>query len=210
MEKIRKEAKKFFSGSTGSHDFDHIERVFMLCKHIGKVEKADLKILLTAALLHDIGRPAQDQSGGKICHAEEGAKLASKLLIKLGWKPEEIEKVNHCILSHRYRGNVKPQSLEAKILSDADKIDAIGAVGIGRDFLFAGEIGAMLHNRPGTKIEETAQYSKDDTAYREYFLKLRFIKERILTNEGRRLAEGRDKFMHEFFDRFLSEIKGEI
>jgi len=101
-----------------------------------------------------------------------------------------------------------PRTIEAQVLFDADKLDAIGAVGIGRAFLFAGEVGARLHNSH-ENIEETRPYSKEDTGYREYRLKLSKIKDRILTAEGKRLAADRDAYMVSFFDRFLFEYAGE-
>ncbi len=93
------------------------------------------------------------------------------------------------------------------MLFDADKLDAIGAVGVARAFLFAGEIGARLHS-PDVKIEDTQPYSENDTGYREYRLKLRKIKNRMLTDEGKKLADERHRFMAEFFKRFINEYKG--
>jgi uncharacterized protein len=97
--------------------------------------------------------------------------------------------------------------LEAKVLFDADKLDAIGAVGVARTFLFAGEVGAKLHN-PHVELQNTAPYTAEDTGYREYKLKLSRIKDRMLTQEGRRLAEERHTFMEMFFDRLTEEHKG--
>ncbi len=100
-----------------------------------------------------------------------------------------------------------PKSLEAKILFDADKLDSIGAVGIGRAFLFAGEVGAKLHNGH-QDLSKTVSYSREDTAYREFQVKLRKIKDRLLTPSGRKLAEGRHRFMVRFFERLDAEVKG--
>jgi uncharacterized protein len=97
---------------------------------------------------------------------------------------------------------------EAKALFDADKLDAIGAVGVARAFLFAGEVGARLHS-PEADIEATEPYSIDDTGYREFKVKLCKIKDRIMTQAGRKLAEERHAFMEEFFQRFLEEYGGE-
>jgi uncharacterized protein len=119
------------------------------------------------------------------------------------------QKVNivHCIRSHRYRGNHVPKTWEAKVLFDADKLDAIGAVGVARAFLFAGEVGARLH-RPDVDIDETQPYSVDDTGYREYAVKLRKIKDRMLTETGKNIAGGRHDFMVDFFERFIREHEG--
>ena len=113
----------------------------------------------------------------------------------------------HCIQSHRFRGLHAPQTPEAKVLFDADKLDAIGAVDEARAYLFAGEVGARLHN-PDADIKNTRPYSEDDTGFREYKVKLSKIKERILTHEGRKLAGERHRFMEDLFNRFFEEYEG--
>lgn len=209
IDQITKRAEEFFSDSKGSHDWEHTMRVYSLCLHIGKKENADLKILKISAILHDIGRKHQDDCNGKICHAEKGAMMARELLSEFEIDNEEINKIVHCIETHRFRGNKIPVSKGAKVLFDADKLDSIGAVGIGRAFLFAGEIGAKLHNQ-NVDIDKTESYSKEDTAYREYMVKLRKVRSRMLTNEGCRIADERHKFMVEFFDRLNKEVEGDL
>ena len=204
---IKIEAKRYFENAKGSHDWEHTERVYNLCMHIGKEEKADIGILKLAAILHDIGREYQDKTNGRVCHAEKGALLARELLGKHAMDKERIDKVIHCIECHRFRGDRIPQSKEAKVLYDADKLDSIGAVGIGRAFLFAGEVGAQLHNI-GVDVEKTEPYTKEDTAYREFMFKLKKVKDKMLTEEGKRIAEERHAFMEEFFDRLNKEING--
>jgi len=206
---IREDAKKFFEKSNGCHDFHHTERVYNLCMHIGKKENANLEILGTAALLHDIGREEEMRTKGEICHAEHGSKIAKTILEKNNFNKEDIDKIVHCILCHRFRKNKVPESKEAKILFDADKLDSIGAVGLGRAFLFAGEVGARLHDE-NVDIEKTSSYSKEDTAYREFLIKLSKIRERLFTLEGKKIAEERHRYMEDFFKRLNREIKGEI
>lgn len=206
---LREEVKKVFADAGGSHDWEHTERVVTLCLHIGKKERADLKVLHLAALLHDIGRKHQDRANGTICHAERGAAMARALLAGYGVDEALIEKVVHCIETHRFRGDHVPQSKEAQVLFDADKLDAMGATGIGRAFLFAGEVGARLHDKD-IVVEKTTAYSREDTAYREYLVKLVKLKDRMLTEEGRRMAKTRHQFMVEFFDRLNREMEGEL
>lgn len=209
FKEIKKEIKKYFKKTRGSHDWSHVERVYKLSLKIGKKEKADLETLKLAAILHDVGRKHQDEVNGKIDHAEIGARLTREILEKYKFGKEKIEKIIHCIETNRFRGNKKPKSKEAKILFDADKLDAIGAIGIGRAFLFAGEIGAKLHNK-NLKIEKTKEYSKEDTAYREFMVKLRKIAGRMFTKEGKRIAKERHKFMVNFFDRLNKEVDGKL
>ncbi len=207
IDEIKRFAEKFFNGSPGSHDWDHTVRVHRLCLHIGKVENADMEVLELAAYLHDIGRAFQDESKGNVCHAEKGAEIAEGLLSEYPISPERKANIVRAIRSHRFRGNHAPESLEAKILFDADKLDAIGAIGVGRAFQFAGEMGARLHN-PSINPEDTDPYTEEDTGYREFKIKLSKIKDRIITAEGRRIAGERHEFMEFFFRRFLSEYQG--
>lgn len=198
-----------FSQARLSHDWDHTERVYNLCMHIGAIEGADLQVLALAAYLHDIGRSHQDRSHGQLCHAEEGARMSREILEAYPLETRHKENIVHCVLTHRYRNHHAPETLEAKVLFDADKLDAIGAVGIARAYLFAGEVGAMLHN-PHRDPQDTLPYTRDDTGYREFRVKLSHIKDRMLTAEGRRMAAERHAFMELFFERFLKEHAGEL
>jgi len=201
-------AKEQCNGARGSHAWDHTLRVVRLCRHIGPLESADMVVLLSAAFLHDIGRGYQDKARGAICHAEKGASLAAPFVATLPFSEDQKTNILHCILSHRFRGKQGPETLEARALFDADKLDAIGAVGVARAYLFAGEVGACLHN-PDVHIKDTRPYSKDDTGYREFRVKLRKVRERILTDTGRHMAEERHQFMEQFFNRFIQEFNGE-
>jgi len=198
-----------FKTAKGSHDWEHTKRVYNMCIHICNVEKGDLEIVQYAALLHDIGRSEEDKHLGKVSHEKLGAKMARKILIDFKVKDEKIEQIIHCILTHRYREATNPQTLEAKILFDADKLDAIGAIGIGRAFVFAGEVGAVVHNK-NIDIKNTTSYSKEDSAYREFLVKLIKVKDRMYTDEGIRLAKDRHEFMVEFFKRINLEVEGVI
>ena len=189
----------------GCHGPDHSARVHRTALYLGRLMGARLDILSAAALLHDIGRRHETESRGAICHAGKGAGLARTILIELGFAAATIERIVHCIATHRYRDASHPQSLEARILYDADKLDSVGAIGIGRAFLFAGQLGARLHNE-GSDIRNTDSYSVEDTAYREFKVKLCKVKDRMLTPEGRRLAEERHAFMEVFFERLEREI----
>ncbi len=209
VESVKDQARKLFLKASGSHDWDHTRRVVALCEHIGRVEKANLKVLSVAAYLHDIGRCHQDNSSGRQCHARKGARMAASILDKLPLSGSKKENIVHCVRAHRFRENHAPKTLEAQVLFDADKLDAIGAVGVARAYLFAGEVGARLHN-PDIDVTAEPAYSENDTGYREYLVKLRHIHTRMLTREGRRLAGERHAFMASFFERFISEIEGRL
>jgi len=205
----RKMAARLLDGDRGSHDWEHTLRVYRLCQDIGPPEGADMIVLPVAALLHDIGRGRQDEGRGDICHAVHGAALAADLVANLPLTEDQKTNVVHCIRAHRFRKAPQPQTAEARVLFDADKLDAIGAVGIARAYQFAGEVGARLHNS-NHNVRDTRPYSREDTGYREYQVKLRHIKDRMLTETGRRVAEGRHRFMVQFFERFVAEIEGRL
>jgi len=207
LEAVRRAARPYFRHARGSHAWDHTVRVYDLCLRIGRREKADLEILKLAALLHDVGREEEDRSNGRVCHARKSAELARRILRKHGIGRGRSVRVIRCIETHRFRGRRVPDSVEGKVLFDADKLDSIGAVGIGRAFLFAGEVGARLHD-PDIRLDETRPYTREDTAYREFLVKLSKIKGRMFTREGRRIARERHRFMVEFFDRLNRETTG--
>jgi uncharacterized protein len=201
-------AKEKMNRFHSSHGWDHVERVVRLAEKIAKSEEeACLFIVKTAAVLHDIARTDELEENGRLCHAERGSAAAYEFLTGMGLDPGTAGRIRDCILSHRYRNDHAPDSIEARILYDADKLDSIGAIGIGRAFLFSGEIGAELHD-PDIDVSRTRAYGREDTAYREYMVKLRFIKDRMLTAEGKRLAEERHRFMADFFRRLNEESRG--
>ncbi len=207
LHQIKIAARKWLDTANGSHDWQHTLRVVRLAKTIGESQAADLLVLETAAYLHDIGRSRQDKSKGELCHAQESARLAEPLVCGLNISGKRRDNILHCIASHRFRREPAPRTLEAKVLFDADKLDAIGAVGIARAYLFAGELGASLHN-PDLPPEQARPYSKEDTGYREYVVKLSKVRGRMLTPKGREMAAERHAFMENFFNRFLEEYEG--
>jgi uncharacterized protein len=193
----------------GSHGYDHVRRVLALCGHLAGETGADDEVLTLAALLHDVGRSEEDRSDGSTCHAEAGAKMAGEILARHGAPRPLAKRVRECVVQHRFRKGTPPRSLEAKILFDADKLDALGAVGIGRTFLFAGEVGARMHNT-AAEARKAKAYSSGDTAFREYLVKLRHLPGKMTTPEGRRMARERAAYMENFFRRLNAETKGRM
>ncbi len=196
--------------SPACHDWDHTLRVLNTARHLARVEGADLAVVEFAAVLHDVGRPAELADQGRTCHAEQSAALARELLPAAGIRePAFVEHVAACVRTHRYRRRTEeqPATLEARVLFDADKLDSLGAIGIGRAFHFAGRIGARVHNTAAEALASTS-YSREDSAYREFLVKLRFLHERLLTPEGRRIARARHQFMTAFFEELDRETSG--
>lgn len=208
VDRVRSIIIERMAANNGSHDFDHTDRVYNLAVFLAKAEGADLEIVQLAALLHDIARQEECDSGGEIKHAPRGAEMAREILLDLEAAEDRIEWICDCIAHHSFRSEDTLETLEEKIIFDADKLDAIGAIGLGRAFVFAGEVGARVHDKD-VDIENTAEYSRDDTAYREFLIKLHKIKDRMQTEEGRRIAEQRHQFMVDFFEQMNAEVVGE-
>ena len=215
INKIEERAKKYFIDSSGCHDWQHVERVRKNALKIAKVEKADLVIVELSALFHDIAKNLEIKKQGKFCHAEKGAEMAAEILKEYNIDEEVIKNICHSIKSHRFRNNHQPQTIEAKVLQDADRLDAIGAIGIARVFLFAGNI-AQKNLYTGQEEKQAARanpeqfsYTKDDSAYLEYLVKLRHLKDLMQTNTGKIIAVDRTNYMDKFFKRFWQEVGGE-
>lgn len=201
-----------------AHKLDHIYRVYDLCILIGEHEEnVDFDVLLPAALLHDIARAEESQDKtGQIDHAILGGELAAKILLDLGYERNRVSGIKHCIQSHRYRTDKKPETIEAKILFDADKLDILGAVGISRAFMIAGQYGQSLfeENDIDTYINENTVRNgrlKDVSKHSpliEYEVKLKKIPEKLFTVKGKSIAISRLRFMKDFFDTLRLEVRG--
>lgn len=173
LEEKRDEIQAYVKGvfqASGSHGYDHVLRVTRLCELIGAREGADMAVLIPAALLHDIARPIEEECG--IPHEIEGARIAEHFLREIRYKVRLIPAIIHAIRAHRFSTDTTPETLEAQILSDADKLDAMGAIGIARTFMQAGEKGGDLPDATD-HIHE----------------KLLKLKSRMYTHTGRERAE---------------------
>jgi uncharacterized protein len=209
LRKLSNAVRKRLESAPGCHDWTHTWRVLHNARIIASGEKkADIRVVEAAAVLHDIARPEELKSKGKLCHALIGSEISEKYLRDCGFRGDEfIKNVCNCVKTHRYRGRGgrTPSSIEEKIVYDADKLDSLGAVGVGRAFHFAGRIGAKLHNTEEEALGSKS-YSPDDSAYREYLVKLRHIHGKMLTKTGRKIARQRSDFMHKFFNQMNAEV----
>jgi len=206
IDKISAIAKEYFKDAVAGHDWFHVERVHKLAMHIGRLEGADLSILEPAVLLHDIGRTAEDK-GAVDCHAKEGARLAKEILAGLNYPKDKVEKIARCIAVHRYKDQFKPESKEEKVLQDADRLDALGAVGIARIFAFGGEHKREIYN---PAVQPAEYKSAANTSLNHFYEKIFNIKpETFKTQTARELAKDRYAFTKLFVDKFLKEWIGE-
>ena len=203
------EARRYYEGADAIHDFDHVLRVLALAERIGRTEGAAMEIVQTAALLHDVGR-AQAEARG-LDHAACAAEQAREILA--GQPAAKVEAVAHAIAAHRFRTQPEPATLEAQVLFDADKLDAIGAVGVARAFAHGGAHGQRLW-APVASVDVARWKNEGDdphahTPVHEFVVKLSRLKERLFTATGRAIAEERHATMVAFFERFDAEVRGE-
>ena len=207
------EARTWYSAQDAVHDFNHVLRVYHLAQRLALSEGADLEIVLAAALLHDAqgvqGSGISDQA--RLEHHHTSADFAAAVLFASGWPDERVKAVQHCIRAHRFRDNREPpQTLEAKVLFDADKLDAIGAIGVARAIAYAAQAGQPAYAQPSQQFITAGETESGEphSAYHEYLFKLQKLKERLFTESARSLAEERHRFMVEFFERLVEEVKG--
>jgi uncharacterized protein len=213
------------------HGFDHVLRVYKLAERLAAAEGADMEIVRAAALLHD----AQGESGtgedrsvpgdseflaekgsnlsdsGRGDHQNLSARFARGVLEAEGWEEGRIAAVEHCIRAHRFRKTEEqPGTIEAQVLFDADKLDAIGAIGVARAVAYAAREGKQFYWPPSdhflTSGEEEA--GEPHSAYHEYLFKLRKLKDRLYTPYGRLLALERHERMVSFFEQLAIEVDG--
>lgn len=189
-----------------AHDKDHIYRVLYNAMDIAATEKnVDYDVLICACLLHDIGRKEQFENP-KLCHAMVGGDKSYRFLVNNQFDSSFAEKVKHCIQTHRYRQNNPPQSLEAKILFDADKIDATGAVGIARTLFYKGTVSEPLYSLlPDGRVSDGTNDEKP-SFFQEHKYKLEKLYNRFYTKRGNEIAKERQKMAVAFYNAMLKEV----
>ncbi|MFA5184623.1 MAG: HD domain-containing protein [Patescibacteria group bacterium] len=207
-----------------AHDMDHVMRVYNLALTIAQEEPGvDLEVLEAATLLHDIGglKEAEDPTG-QTDHAAVGAAMARPIIEAVGFPAAKISHVQACILSHRYRTDNKPQTIEAKILFDADKLDAIGAIGIARGFAWVGKNNAKIYKRVddleayarenlvGGKFDGRIKDRSKHSSQIQWELKNKRLVEKLYTASARKIGAARISFDQLYMDRLEREVKGEI
>ncbi|MEE9216629.1 MAG: hypothetical protein V3U32_04260, partial [Anaerolineales bacterium] len=144
-------------------------------------------------------------------HENASSDFAREILGAKGWSEDRIEAVVECVLSHRYRGRKRPESLEAKILFDADKLDVLGAFGVARTIGYAVQAGQPAFAEPSEKFLASGEREPGEphSAYHEYLFKLRHVRERLLTEPARRWAAKRERVLVSFFEQLAAEARGD-
>ena len=193
-----------------AHDTEHIRRVLYLALEIAETEPAaDCDVLIAASLLHDIGREEQFRDPS-LCHARVGAEKAHQFLLDHDFSPDFAAHVRDCVRTHRFRSDDPPATIEAKILFDADKLDATGAIGIARTFFYAAQVGQPLYTvlPDGTVSDGSAEEAPGvHSVLREYKVKLEKIYDRFLTQKGQEIARQRQAAAVSIYEDILREAR---
>jgi uncharacterized protein len=192
------------NGGDGSHDLSHLQRVWKNAAAICAEENGDAEVLLAAALLHDCVS-VEKNSPQRAQASRLSAEKASTILASLGWEEQKIRKVAHAIEAHSFSAGVAPETLEARILHDADRLDAIGMLGAARCFYVAGRMGCALYDPADPKALDRPY---DDTRYAidHFQTKLLKLADGFQTTTGARFAQLRQERLRRFLDEFIDEI----
>ena len=195
ISKAMEYARQIFAGDGSGHDFDHTLRVYHMAVRIAGEEGADVEMVALAALLHDVD---DHKLSPETCEHKD---RAVAFLKSQGVDAQKIHGIVEIISQISFSaGNGRPSTLEGMCVQDADRLDAIGAIGIGRAFAFGGSRGRRMHDPDGL----------DKTATVEHFYdKLFKLKDLMTTPTGKNLARQRDEFMHSFLEQFYAEAVGE-
>lgn len=196
------------------HGFDHVLRVLHMAERLAHQEGADLEVVRAAVLLHDAVDPDAAEQGSdelRLEHHYASARFARKVLLGEGCPEDRITAVEHCIRAHRFRDDRdQPETLEAQVLFDADKLDAIGAIGVARAVAYAAGKNQPAYAEPSEQFRQTGKLEPGEphSAYHELVFKLAKLKDRLFTQSARQVAEERHQYMVGFFERLKNEIDG--
>jgi uncharacterized protein len=204
ISQIAAESEKIMESSLkAAHDYEHVRRVYALGIKIGKAEKADMAILKPTILMHDLGRIFED---GRTRHAKLSIPLAKKVLKKVSYPKKLWKPILYAIENHSWKSEA--MTLEAKILQDADKLDALGAIGIAKVFTYGGVRNRIEYcpKDPFFRQKRDVESCTLDHIY-EKILKLKCL---MHTQKGRDIAEERERFIIGFLERLEKELNGEL
>jgi len=210
IKKIEALVKDYFVEESTGHDWWHSHRVRKMGLHIAKEEQADVFIVEASALLHDVGDYKFHDGDEEI-----GGKIIEKWLLEIAINREDIDRILNIVVNLSYmkslKNNDQPFTIEAKVLNDSDRLDAIGAVGIARTFAFGGFFKQEIHNpgiAPKLSMTHEEYKNKKSTSINHFYEKLLRLKDSMLTKSGSKIAQSRHEYMENYLNRFLDEWDG--
>lgn len=209
INQIVTEVKKRLENEGSGHDWFHVERVWKMAKRIGKLEKANMFVVECAALLHDIADWKMHGGDDTV-----GPRVARKVLEDLHVEEEIISHVCDIVANLSFKGakvKFEMKTLEGKIVQDADRLDAIGALGVARAFIYSGSKGRLIYDpsvKPVLHTTKEAYIQNTGSTVNHFYEKLLLLKKLINTKTAKKIAEGRHEFMKTFLKQFFLEWEG--
>lgn len=212
IDKIEKEVKTLFSKESSGHDFYHLKRVFNIANYLQKKEGGDRTVVAVGAFLHDLHRIMGNEIG-RFCSPKDSLPKIRKIIDKTKLAPGQISKILHCIEYHEEYGFSKrgktASDIETLIIQDADNLDAMGAIGIGRTFAYGGAHSLDMWVPEKSFKRKYFDESKEDVStIHHFYSKLLKLKDNMNTATGRKMAAKRHKYMKQFLREFFNEWKG--
>lgn len=205
LDRIKRRVKKVLEGRDPAHDFQHITRVYKNAELIGRKEGADMEILLPAALLHDlVVYPKGSAKTSK--SADDSADLAEKWLQRYGYPQDKIDRISYCIRTHSYSKRLVPATLEGKILQDADRLDALGAIGVARTFSVSGSERRTFYNLGDPFWKSGRELNDREWTLDHFQTKLLRLKKSMHTKTAKEMARERARFMELFVKQLQKEL----
>lgn len=196
VERLYAAIKPSYQNGDPGHDVSHIDRVMATCERLGAVEGADIEILVASAMLHDVVNLPKDHPE-RLQASQMAAKQSLQHLQEAGFESSEIERITNIIIEHSYSLGKQPSSIESAILQDADKLDALGAIGIMRAVTCGCRLGSSYYDPQDPLAEERELNDKRNTID-HFFTKLYKLPALMNTKEGRNEANRRVEFMRQF------------
>lgn len=203
IDSIKNEVKEIMDNDS-AHDFEHVMRVYKNAQKICTLEKANEKLVLSAALLHDIVSYPKSDKRSKLSSIQS-AKKSEQILKKYDFSKEEISIISDAIRDHSFSQNKTPRTLEGKILQDADRLDALGAIGIARVFATGGSLKRPFYNIDDPFCKTRTPDDKTWTVD-HFFQKLLKLKSLMNTKSGKAEAKKRTSVLKEFLKQLKQEI----
>jgi uncharacterized protein len=205
QDKIKRKVRRMLESRDPAHDFQHIMRVYKNAKLIGQCERANMEILLPAVLLHDlVVYPKRSAKSSK--SSDESADLAENILQSYGYPQDKINQICYCIRAHSYSKRLVPASLEGRILQDADRLDALGAIGIARTFSIGGSEKRTFYNADDPFCRSDRHLDDMQWTLDHFQTKLLKLEDFMHTETGKKIAKERTKFMMLFIRQLQKEI----
>jgi len=198
-------ARERINDDDPSHDFRHAVRILKLAKRIAAKEGGDLDVIIAAALFHDLIVHSKDSPQSKLS-SEHSAEAAGEILRSRAWYPaEKIPRVQRAIERCSFSKNLPKETIEEEIVQDADLLESLGALAVARTFCSTGQM-----HRPFYHFEDPAGRHREldprKNALDLFGARLFVARQRLVTAEARSIGDTRDKFLHQFFDQFITEI----